>query len=150
DFYGPINLAKALTSRAARPRRLTMPQRATPSVGEIRGFRRCKRETKINYIAIAPAQYCRRYSLRAGMFASFLPSTAVGQIALATGACIALLVVVGILYRRLHEQNRRFSTALNNMSQGLNMFDAQGRIILLNKRYLQMYKLSPEVIKPGC
>jgi methyl-accepting chemotaxis protein len=84
------------------------------------------------------------------MFASFLPSTAVGQIALVTGACIALLVVVGILYRRLQEQNRRFSTALNNMSQGLNMFDAQGRIILLNKRYLQMYKLSPEVIKPGC
>src|SRR4029079_11801973 len=39
---------------------------------------------------------------------------------------------------------------LNNMSQGLNMFDAQGRIILLNKRYLQMYKLSPEVVKPGC
>src|SRR6476646_7795233 len=30
------------------------------------------------------------------------------------------------------------------------MFDAQGRIILLNKRYLQMYKLSPEVVKPGC
>ncbi|HET7492849.1 MAG TPA: PAS-domain containing protein, partial [Bradyrhizobium sp.] len=51
---------------------------------------------------------------------------------------------------RLQEQNRRLSTALNNMSQGLNMFDAQGRIILLNKRYLQMYKLSPEVVKPGC
>ena len=48
------------------------------------------------------------------------------------------------------EQNRRLSSALNNMSQGLNMFDAQGRIILLNKRYLQMYKLSPDVVKPGC
>ena len=36
------------------------------------------------------------------------------------------------------------------MSQGLNMFDAQGRIILLNKRYLQMYKLSADVVKPGC
>jgi PAS domain-containing protein len=31
------------------------------------------------------------------------------------------------------QKNRRLSTALNNMSQGLNMFDAHGRIILLNK-----------------
>jgi methyl-accepting chemotaxis protein len=36
------------------------------------------------------------------------------------------------------------------MSQGLNMFDAQGRIQLLNRRYLEMYSLSPEVVKPGC
>jgi methyl-accepting chemotaxis protein len=35
------------------------------------------------------------------------------------------------------------------MSQGLNMFDAQGRITLLNRRYLEMYKLSPEIVKPG-
>ncbi|MGA7019299.1 MAG: PAS-domain containing protein, partial [Pseudolabrys sp.] len=82
------------------------------------------------------------------MFASFLPSTAVGQITLIAGACIVLLAVICIFHRRLQEQNRRLSTALNNMSQGLNMFDAQGRI--LNKRYLQMYKLSLEVVKPSC
>jgi type IV secretory pathway TrbF-like protein len=52
------------------------------------------------------------------MFSSFLPSTAARRIALITGACLELLFVVGILYRRLQEQNRRFSTALNNMSQG--------------------------------
>ncbi|MGB6913914.1 MAG: methyl-accepting chemotaxis protein [Pseudolabrys sp.] len=84
------------------------------------------------------------------MFASFLPSTAVGQITLIAGTCIVLLAVICIFHRRLQEQNRSLSTALNNMSQGLNMFDAQGRIILLNKRYLQMYKLSLEVVKPGC
>jgi methyl-accepting chemotaxis protein len=39
---------------------------------------------------------------------------------------------------------------LRSMSQGLNMFDAQGRITLLNRRYLQMYKLAPEIVKPGC
>jgi PAS domain-containing protein len=78
------------------------------------------------------------------MFNFFLPSTAAGQFTLIAGASIALLAVASIFYRRLQEQNRRLSTALNNMSQGLNMFDAQGRIILLNKRYLQMYKLSPD------
>jgi PAS domain-containing protein len=30
------------------------------------------------------------------------------------------------------------------------MFDAQGRIMLRNQRYLDMYKLSPDVVKPGC
>ena len=46
-----------------------------------------------------------------------MSSTAARRIALITGACLVLLFVVGILYRRLQEQNRRFSTALN-MSQG--------------------------------
>ena len=30
------------------------------------------------------------------------------------------------------------------------MFDAQERVILVNRRYLDMYKLSPDVVKPGC
>jgi methyl-accepting chemotaxis protein len=84
------------------------------------------------------------------MFASFLPSTVASQITLIASACFAVLAVVCIFYRRLQVQNSRLSTALNNMSQGLNMFDAQGRITLLNPRYLEMYRLSPEVVKPGC
>jgi methyl-accepting chemotaxis protein len=54
------------------------------------------------------------------------------------------------MYRRLRVQNRRLLSAIDNMSQGLNMFDAHGRITLLNRRYLDMYKLSPEIVKPGC
>ena len=30
------------------------------------------------------------------------------------------------------------------------MFDAAGRIVVCNQQYLRMYKLSPEVVKPGC
>ena len=84
------------------------------------------------------------------MFASILPSTIAGQATLLFGLCFAAFVVLCLLYRRLYGQNRRLSTALNNMSQGLNMFDAQGCITLLNRRYLQMYKLAPEIVKPGC
>ena len=68
----------------------------------------------------------------------------------AMAVCIAALMLNIILHRRLRAQNRRLSTALNNMSQGLNMFDEQGRITLLNRRYLEMYKLSPDIVKPGC
>ncbi len=30
------------------------------------------------------------------------------------------------------------------------MFDENGRIVVFNQRYLEMYGLSPEVVKPGC
>ncbi len=41
-------------------------------------------------------------------------------------------------------------TALNNMSQGLCMFDAQAHMVICNRRYIDMYGLSPDVAKPGC
>jgi len=84
------------------------------------------------------------------MFSSLLPSTDASQAMLTAGLCLAALVVAGLRYRRMAVQNRRLLTALDNMSQGLNMFDAQGRITLLNRRYLEMYQLSPDVVKPGC
>ena len=52
--------------------------------------------------------------------------------------------------KQLREQKLQLDTALNNMSQGLNMFDASGRLVVWNERYLRMYGLSPEVVKPGC
>jgi diguanylate cyclase (GGDEF)-like protein len=46
-------------------------------------------------------------------------------------------------------QNRRFDVALNNMSHGLCMFDAEGTLIVHNDRYLEIYGLSPGSIQPG-
>ena len=51
---------------------------------------------------------------------------------------------------KIIEQKLQMDTALNNMSQGLLMFDPQGRIVLCNQRYIEMYNLSREVVKPGC
>lgn len=50
---------------------------------------------------------------------------------------------------QLSEQYRRFDAALNNMSQGLCMLDSSLRVIVCNRRYLEMYGLSPEIVKPG-
>jgi diguanylate cyclase (GGDEF)-like protein/PAS domain S-box-containing protein len=50
----------------------------------------------------------------------------------------------------LREKAFRLETALNNMSQGLAMFDAAERLVICNTRYMQMYRLSPNVVKPGC
>src|SRR6185437_16690600 len=79
-----------------------------------------------------------------------LPSTAAGQTVLVTCLTIAVLCLVAVLHRRLQAQNHRLGNAIDNMSQGLCMFDAQARIVVCNSRYIEMYKLSPTVVKPGC
>ena len=62
-----------------------------------------------------------------------------------------LLLAAGVVVgRRMRMKIRRFTAALNNMSQGLCMFDASARIVVCNRQYLRMYNLSPDVVKPGC
>ena len=52
--------------------------------------------------------------------------------------------------RELERANLRLDAALNNMSQGLCMFDKDERLVVCNERYLSMYCLSADAIKPGC
>ena len=47
-------------------------------------------------------------------------------------------------------RNSQLDAALNNMSQGLCMFDGSAQIVVCNEAYLRMYSLSPAVVKPGC
>jgi diguanylate cyclase (GGDEF)-like protein len=49
----------------------------------------------------------------------------------------------------LRTQNARFDAALNNMSQGLCMVDADQRLIVCNARFLQLFALSADSTKPG-
>ncbi len=79
-----------------------------------------------------------------------ISSSVAGQAPLIVGICLAALVFAATALRRLRTQNRRLSGAIDNMSQGLLMFDAQGRITLVNRRYIEMYALSSDVVKPGC
>jgi diguanylate cyclase (GGDEF)-like protein len=51
--------------------------------------------------------------------------------------------------RKLEAQNTRFDAALNNMTEGLCMFDGQQRMLVCNARYAQMYGLQPNQVKPG-
>jgi methyl-accepting chemotaxis protein len=51
---------------------------------------------------------------------------------------------------RARKKNRDLVTALNNMSQGLCMFDSAQRLVVWNKSYVAMYGLSPQIVRPGC
>jgi len=49
----------------------------------------------------------------------------------------------------LRVRNLQLDTALNHMLQGLAMYDAEQRLVVCNRRYMEMYGLSPEQVRPG-
>ena len=54
--------------------------------------------------------------------------------------CVAGSFSAWRVRQKLSEQNMRLDGALNNMVQGLCMFDAQNRLVVWNERYRTMYK----------
>jgi methyl-accepting chemotaxis protein len=76
----------------------------------------------------------------------------IAYIVLAVVLTLLVLIAVTIGIRRqssLEQTNLRFSTALENMTHGLCMFDADKRLVVCNKRYADLYRLPPELLKVG-
>ncbi len=82
-------------------------------------------------------------------------------IAIAGLSALAIAALLFLVVRKLSHQHRaskqrlslekqRLDTAVNNMTQGLLLFDAKQQLVICNKRYLDMYGLSAEIVKPGC
>ena len=57
--------------------------------------------------------------------------------------------VASLMDLRLREQSAQTMTALNDMPQGLCMFDASQRLVLCNKQYAEMYGLNEAQTRPG-
>jgi diguanylate cyclase (GGDEF)-like protein/PAS domain S-box-containing protein len=79
--------------------------------------------------------------------------------AAALAALVIALVLIMIIRQMLRQsresqqhvqaQKRQLDTALNNMTQGLVLFDASARVVLHNQRYIEMFGLSTDIVKPG-
>lgn len=62
----------------------------------------------------------------------------------------ALAALVGFMsYLRLRHRCRHLASALDHMTQGLCMWDGNTRLILCNERYIRMFGMSPDLVKPG-
>jgi diguanylate cyclase (GGDEF)-like protein/PAS domain S-box-containing protein len=75
----------------------------------------------------------------------------------ATIAAVILVLIVRRLswqhlaaQRRVKMEKQRLDTAVENMMQGLTLFDQSKRLVVCNRRYIEMYGLSPDVAKAGC
>src|SRR5580658_1245103 len=64
-------------------------------------------------------------------------------------AILGMSLISAFADRRLDDKGRLLALALNNMTQGVVMFDASGYLVVANDRYRLMYGLSPDLIKPG-
>ena len=63
---------------------------------------------------------------------------------------VGLLAAIGFwLALSRSRDNVKLKSALNSMAQGLCMWDSQTRLIVCNDRYISMYGMSPDVVKPG-
>ncbi len=82
-------------------------------------------------------------------------------IAIAALAVLAIAALLFLVVRKLSQQHRaskrqlslekqRLDTAVNNMTQGLLLFDANQKLVICNRRYIEMYGLSADIVKPGC
>jgi len=82
-------------------------------------------------------------------------------ISTAGASALAIAGVLIAIVRKLLEQHRmsrerltlekqRLDRAVNNMTQGLLLVDASQQLVVCNQRYIEMYGLAPEVVKPGC
>ncbi|UWU91372.1 EAL domain-containing protein [Bradyrhizobium sp. CB1015] len=64
-------------------------------------------------------------------------------------AAVALLTL-GFVVHHLRRQHQHLEMAVNNMKQGLLLFDRSERLIICNRSYIDMFGLSPQLVKPGC
>jgi methyl-accepting chemotaxis protein len=80
---------------------------------------------------------------------SLSPASLAIAVASVAVAILGMSLISAFADRRLDDKGQLLDLALNNLSQGVVMFDAGGRLIVCNRRYLDMYGLSPEVVKPG-
>ena len=50
---------------------------------------------------------------------------------------------------RLAEESGRYRAAIEALPQGVCVFDGQARLAVCNRRYVELYRLDPERLKPG-
>jgi methyl-accepting chemotaxis protein/PAS domain-containing protein len=84
-------------------------------------------------------------ALSYGWLAPPSPALAHGVI----GPSVAMTVIGLFTIGRLIRQRKQIASALDNMSEGLAMFDATGSLVIFNRRYAEMYELSAEWLRPG-
>ena len=61
------------------------------------------------------------------------------------------IVELGLRARiaKLEEQALQFQTAMDTLALGVCLFDGEGRLIVSNRRYAEIYGLAPEQVRPG-
>lgn len=80
---------------------------------------------------------------------SLSPSSLAIALASVAVAILSMSLISAFADSRLDNKGQLLSITLNNMTQGVVLFDVNSRLAVCNDRYLSMYGLSPDIVKPG-
>ena len=76
-------------------------------------------------------------------------AAAVGLVFLLAGIAAVVRLRRAQSFGGLNDKGKLLELALNNMTQGVVMFDTHARLVVCNERYLKIYDLPPNIVKPG-
>ena len=81
---------------------------------------------------------------------SLSPASLALAVASAAISLLGMTLISSFAGGRLGDRTLMLTTVLNNMTQGVVMFDKAERFVICNDRYLEMYNLPRESVSPGC
>jgi diguanylate cyclase (GGDEF)-like protein len=101
-------------------------------------------------VMAVPEDHARALQLAAALAQSCRLERSQAQIKMELRAAQRAAQLVSTEYQRQQrDRDKLFEIALNNMSQGLCMFDGGADLVVCNDRYIEMYGLSRDVVVPG-
>src|SRR5665811_1076335 len=78
-----------------------------------------------------------------GAWVAAAPELLVSALCAGLTTVLAMLIAGILITRRMQIDNIRMRVAINNMSQGLCMFDGDERLVVCNRRYICLLYTSP-------
>ena len=99
---------------------------------------------------VLPVSYALyRYVVPLGAWIGVPPTPLLCALFAVITAILIMTAMLALLGRRMQLHNTRMRVALDNMSQGLCMFDRNERLVVCNQRYRTIYNVPDEVARPG-
>ncbi len=108
------------------------------------------RFTALAGVIVLPVSYALyHYVVPLGAWSGVTPTPLLCAAFAFITAILAMTAMLALLGRRMQLHNKRMRVALDNMSQGLCMFDRNEKLVVCNQRYRTMYKLPEGIAHAG-
>src|SRR5262249_52244929 len=69
--------------------------------------------------------------------------------AVAWAGVLVIVALLAVAVHHLRRQKQHLTAAFEHMQQGLCVYDHAERLLFCNKRYIEMYGFSPDIVRPG-
>ncbi len=89
------------------------------------------------------------FAVPLGAWVTAAPEPLVATFCALLTTVLAMVFAAFVIAQQMQIDNIRMRVAINNMSQGLCMFDRNERLVVCNRRYQNLYQLPDDIVRPG-